>query len=307
MRRLALLLTSIAMVGALAITAAPARAITGNYVDDFDHPFVGLIAFYVADDGDETDDNSDPDFSHRCSGSLLSPTVFLTAGHCTDQTDGELVGFRIWFQQDAGANYNFETELDSVSGYPEYCAEGTLGTLCATGTEMYNMGFNNFAGFPEIKDIGVAILDQPIVLDEYGELAEVGSLNHLYDFQRGRQDVTFTVSGYGLSYSSPVAVTSFRERLMAESKLVNVKAGNNAGFNLQTSGNGGGRGGTCSGDSGGPVFYPADTNTIVAVTSFGLNAYCRGTDFAYRTDTEAVHLWLQEVLSDDEWKAITIS
>lgn len=307
MRRLALLLTSIAMVGALAITAAPARAITGNYVEDNEHPFVGLIAFYVADDGDETDDNDDPDFSHRCSGSLLSPTVFLTAGHCTDETDGDLVGFRIWFQQDAGANYNFETELDPVSGYPEYCAGNTLGVTCSTGTRMYNMGFDDFAGFPEINDVGVAILDYPIHLNEYGHLAEVGSLNHLYDFQRGRQDVTFTVSGYGLSYSSPVAVTSFRERLMAESKLVNVKAGNNAGFNLQTSGNGGGRGGTCSGDSGGPVFYPADTNTIVAVTSFGLNAYCRGTDFAYRTDTEAVHLWLQEVLSPAEWQSITIS
>ena len=307
MRRLALLLTSIAMVGALAITAAPARAITGNYVDDFEHPFVGLIAFYVEDDGDETDDNDDPDFSHRCSGSLLSPTVFLTAGHCTDETDGDLVGFRIWFQQDAGAHYDPETQLDPVSGYPEYCADGTLGVTCSTGTEMYNMGFDDFAGFPEINDVGVAILDYPIYLGEYGALAEIGSLDHLYDYQRGLQDVTFTVSGYGLSYSSPVAVTSFRERLMAESKLVNVKAGNNAGFNLQTSGNGGGRGGTCSGDSGGPVFYPADTNTIVAVTSFGLNAYCRGTDFAYRTDTEAVHLWLQEVLSDEEWEGITIS
>ena len=307
MRRLALLLTSFAMVGALAITASPARAITGNYVDDFEHPFVGLIAFYVEDDGDETDLNDDPDFSHRCSGSLLSPTVFLTAGHCTDETAGDLVGFRIWFQQNAGANYDPATQLDLVSGYPEYCAAGTLGVTCATGTEMHNMGFDNFAGFPEIQDVGVAILDQPIALNEYGELAEVGSLNHLYDRQRGRQDVTFTVSGYGLSYSSPVAVVSFRERLMAESKLVNVKAGLNAGFNLQTSGNGGGRGGTCSGDSGGPVFYPADTNTIVAVTSFGLNAYCRGTDFAYRTDTQAVHEWLQSVLTEAEWDEITIS
>lgn len=307
MRKLALSLSALAIAAALAITASPARAITGTYVEDFEHPFVGLIAFYVADDGDTTDTNSDPDFSHRCSGSLLSPTVFLTAGHCTDETDGDLVGFRIWFQQDAGANYDPATQLDLVTGYPEYCATGTLGVTCATGTEMYNMGFDDFAGFPEINDVGVAILDQPISLTEYGELAAVGTLDFLAGPHRGQQDGTFTVSGYGLSYSSPVAVESFRERLMAESKLVNVKAGNAAGFNLQTSGNGGGRGGTCSGDSGGPVFYEADTNRVVAVTSFGLNAYCRGTDFAYRTDTQAVHDWLQSVLSAEEWASITIS
>jgi len=300
-------LTAVAIIAGLLLAVTPATAITGTYVDDFEHPFVGLIAFYVADDGNETDLDADPDFSHRCSGSLLSPTVFLTAGHCTDETDGDLVGFRIWFQQDAGANYDPVTQLDLVSGYPEYCAEGTLGVTCATGTEMYNMGFDDFAGFPEIQDVGVAILDQPISLSEYGELAAVGSLDHLYDRQRGEQDVTFTVSGYGLSYSSPVGVESFRSRLMAESKLVNIKAGLNAGFNLQTIGNGGGRGGTCSGDSGGPVFYPADTNIVVAVTSFGLNAYCRGTDFAYRTDTQAVHDWLQSVLTDAEWDAIVIS
>ena len=50
---------------------------------------------------------------------------------------------------------------------------------------------------------------------------------------------------------------------------------------MQTNGNGGDRGGTCS---GGPVFYGGyRSNTIVAVTSFGLNAYCKGTDFSYRT------------------------
>lgn len=307
MRRLALLLTSITMVGALALTASPTRAITGTYVDDYEHPFVGLIVFYAADDAFGPDDDTEPDFSHRCSGSLLSPTVFLTAGHCTDEGDVDLVLARAYFTQDAGANYDPDTQLDPVSGYPEYCADGTLGVTCATGTEMYNMGFANFAGFPDTQDAGVVILDQPIYLAEYGELSAVGSLDIFNDYQRGRQDTTVTVSGYGLSYSSPVAFESFRERLMATSKVVNVKAGNTAGFNLQSSGNGGGRGGTCSGDSGGPVFYPADSNVVVAVTSFGLNSWCRGMDFAYRTDTQAVHDWLQSVLSPEEWSSITIS
>jgi hypothetical protein len=35
------------------------------------------------------------------------------------------------------------------------------------------------------------------------------------------------------------------------------------------------------------------SNQIVAVTSFGLNALCRGTDFAYRTDRAAVIEWIE--------------
>ena len=283
MRRLKLALAT-AMVATLAI-AAPAAAITKNYEPDFEHPFVGLIAFYDAQG----------EFSHRCTGSLLTPTVMVTAGHCTDDevNGGVMPSARIWFQQDAGANYDPATELDATTGYPETCAAGTLGTLCATSHLLYDYGFDAFAGFPNTHDAGLLILDQPIELPEYASLAGAGTLDTLFK-ARGTKDVTFTVSGYGLSYSSPVAVTSFRSRLMAESKLVNINSANNAGFNLQTNGNGKGRGGTCSGDSGGPVFYPADSNRIVAVTSFGLNSYCRGVDFAYRTDQADVIAWILE-------------
>jgi hypothetical protein len=96
--------------------------------------------------------------------------------------------------------------------------------------------------------------------------------------------VTFTASGYGLTekYNEHTGKPnlSFRERLMVTGKLVNLRSALNDGFNLQTSGNGGDRGGTCNGDSGGPVFLAGTTsNLIVAVTSFGLNALCKGTDF----------------------------
>jgi hypothetical protein len=275
-----LLALTAVLAGALAMGLAPAGAITKNYVDDFEHPFVGLVVFY----------DDEGEFSHRCSGSLLSPTVFLTAGHCTDQDAEESpASARVYFQQDAGAR--FDGTIDPVTGYPETCALGTLGTLCATSEELDDFGFDDFAGFPNIHDVGLVILDQPIALPEYGQLAPVGTLDALHE-QR-RNETVFTVSGYGLSYSSPVAVESFRSRLMAESKLVNVKGGLNKGFNLQTSGNGAGRGGTCSGDSGGPVFLGGpSSNLIVAVTSFGLNPWCRGTDFAYRVDTTDVQSWI---------------
>lgn len=176
------------------------------------------------------------------------------------------------------------------------CAPGTLGTLCATSSRLYNYGFNEFAGFPNTRDVGLVILDQAISLPEYGQLPQPGVLTGLA-VARGTRDTVFTVSGYGLTRStqpnSAVPNISFRERLMARSTLVNLNSALNGGFNLQTEGNGNGRGGTCSGDSGGPVFLgAASSNLIVAVTSFGLNALCRGTHFAYRLDSAEVLDWI---------------
>jgi secreted trypsin-like serine protease len=75
--------------------------------------------------------------------------------------------------------------------------------------------------------------------------------------------------------------------------LVNLTSHNNDGFNLQTQGNGDGRGGTCSGDSGGPVFLgDPDSDLIVGVTSFGMSSLCRGTDCAYRIDRTEVLEWI---------------
>jgi hypothetical protein len=139
-----------ALVAALVMPAAPASAITGNFVEDREHPYVGLIVFY----------DEDGAFVHRCSGSLLTSTVFLTAGHCTDASTG-VVSARVYFQQDAGAHFDPVTELDPVTGYPEFCAPGTLGTLCATSDELFNYGFADFEGFPNTRDVGVVILDQP--------------------------------------------------------------------------------------------------------------------------------------------------
>lgn len=212
------LIASLAAVAALtAAIAAPAAAITGpNLVDDFEHPFVGLVVFY----------DEEGEFSHRCSGSLLSPTVFLTAGHCTDGVDSA----RIYFQQDAGANYDPATQLDPVSGYPETCAGATLGDVCATSSEMYDMGFDNFAGFPDIRDVGIVILDQPIEVSEYGILPEIGTLDPLAT-QKGQQDRTVTVSGYGVTYrdASGLHDLSFRERKMGTSKITNILGGNKIG------------------------------------------------------------------------------
>jgi hypothetical protein len=283
---------ALVMAGAMfTISVGPTAAITKNYQKDFEHPFVGLIGFY----------DSDWNWVHRCTGELLSPTVVLTAGHCTDDGMGGVNAHaRIWFQQDAGVNYDPATEQDPVTGYPTACT-GTggdqLGILCATSGEMYNYGFSYFAGFPNTHDVGIVILDQPIFMPEYASLAPPQVLDDLIK-ARGTQDTAFGVSGYGISFSAKrgAYAISFRERLMATEKLVNLVSANNDGYNIQLNGNGDNRGGTCSGDSGGPVFWPADTNQVVAVTSWGMaNAGCRGDGWYYRTDRQAVIDWINSV------------
>jgi len=271
-------------IAIVAFASVPATAITGNWVEDNEHPYVGLVVFYDA--GGE--------FIWRCSGTLISPTKFLTAGHCAD-TAGGAASARVYFQQDAGANYDPALGYDPVSGYPEFCAPGTEGTLCASSSALYNFDFVNLS-LPNTHDVGLVILEQALAMSEYGELPTPGALDGLAT-ARGTKDTVFTVSGYGLTrrteVHSAVPNISYRERLMAKSTLVNLSSALNGGYNLQTQGNGDERGGTCSGDSGGPVFLGGFTsNTVVAVTSFGLNRLCRGTDFGYRIDRQEVLDWI---------------
>lgn len=284
----ALVVAAIALVALVVLMTGSAFAITGNWVTDNEHPFVGLVCIY----------NEDGDFIWRGSGSLISPTVVLTAGHVVDTAEGA-ASARVYFQQDAGAHYDPAQGFDPTSGYPLYDSEDGLSR---TSDELYNYGFADFAGFPNTHDAGLVILDQPIIMSEYGQLPEAGVLDSLAT-ARGLKKPVFTPSGYGLTYSvqehSALSDISYRSRLMARSTLVNLRSHNTDGFNLQTQGNGDGRGGTCSGDSGGPVFLGGfDSNLIVGVTSFGMNSLCRGTDYAYRVDTADVLDWINGHLGD---------
>jgi V8-like Glu-specific endopeptidase len=247
--------TSFALLGVV----SSAQAITNGGPDGNAHPYVGIM---VADDA-----NGNPMW--RCSGTLISPTVFLTAGHCTEAPAARAT---IWFEEDVSAGR-------PANGYPFGGPTSVDGTVY-THPNFYDGPFY-------LHDVGVVVLDTPVTMSTYGELPTEGQLDPLLN-QRGLQDATFTVVGYGLQRSNPVFVENYLVRLKATVNLVTLRglAGGAASAPDKTSvwlTANASTGGQCFGDSGGPQFADS-TNVVVAVTSYGLNGNCAGLGAGYRID-----------------------
>lgn len=255
------LAATVAALAVIILTASPASAITDGAPDGDAHPHVGLM---VAQDA-----AGNPMW--RCSGTLISPTVFLTAGHCTFQA----AHVEIWFQSDLEPN-------PGDFGYPL--------TGQASGTPYTHPQYDDAEFF--LYDLGVVVLDEPVALPTYGELP---ALNQLDAFAKvGKKDATFTAVGYGLQKSFPSAASwnneALRTRMVATPKLNQINTGFTGDGALLLSNNAS-TGGTCSGDSGGPNFI-GSSNVIAGVTSFGLNSTCAGTGGVYRVDRTDDLEWL---------------
>jgi hypothetical protein len=237
-----------------------ASAITYGELDGEGHPYVGLM---VAQDAAGTP-------MWRCSGTLLSPTLFLTAGHCTEAPAARV---EIWFDADV------ESGIPG-NGYP---FDGDVG-----GTPFTHPQYDPNAFY--LYDLGVVVLDEPMVMGEYGVLPKLNVLDQMAR-RRGLQDVTFTAVGYGLQRINPVFVEAERVRMLATPHLVQINTpGFTGDFSLLLSNNAS-TGGTCFGDSGGPNFI-GDSNVVGGVTSFGLNGTCGGTGGVYRVDRADDLNWL---------------
>src|ERR671912_316824 len=200
LRKLLVLLTAIT---AVAIAATPASAVLYGQPDDNEHSYVGVVRFF----------DEDGNYLWRCTGTLISPTVMLTAGHCTFGT----ASAEAWFTETAPST------AEVLSG--DY-------TRGVTGDTYTYPGYDEFATFPNTGDVGIVVLDQRVRLSTYGSLPTVGLADTLYKHE------LFTIVGYGVQDVQPVEVGEVR-RIKATAKLISLQSGFSAGFNLQLSGNAG--------------------------------------------------------------------
>lgn len=261
--RIARLLAIVAVPTLLIVaTVATVSAITNGVPDGEDHPYVGLAVFHDAD--------GNPLW--RCSGTLVDSTHFLTAGHCTEPPAAHAA---IWFESDVQSGI-------PGNGYPYG------GGTSSEGTPYTHPQYDPNRFY--LHDLGVVVLDNPKEMDEYGRLPTLGQLDALAT-KRGLQDVTFTAVGYGLQDVKPV-VEAMRVRMQAALHLVDLRgtAGIPRGTAVILSGDAH-TGGTCFGDSGGPLFLN-DSTVVAAVTSFGLNSTCGGVGGGYRLDQADDLEWL---------------
>jgi secreted trypsin-like serine protease len=236
---------ALTLLSAFALTAL---AITYGQPDGNRHPSVGALV------GNFTSGT----FPY-CSGTLISPTVFLTAAHCNLGTSRVYV--------------TFDTKFSSKS-------------KLYAGTFYYDPQYNQAQS--DTHDIAVVVFDKPVANIAPARLPQAGQLDALKVNQK------FTVVGYGGQepVNQPggpvIAYLDTREFATAALDAVNptwLRLSQNPAT---------GDSGACYGDSGGPNFLGAgasETNVVAGTTITG-DALCKATNVIYRTDTPSARNFL---------------
>jgi len=214
------------------------------------------------------------------SGSLIAPTVVLTAGHVADV--GDLVGAFAYvsFAPNPSWPYGVGSDwitVDSWHTHPDY----------------------EIGQDPQLKewisdDVGILILEKKVKRIGSAQLPDAGFVDTILM----KQDVDLV--GYGVQFQihggGPPDWTWYDfppQRYYAQAELIASEHVMSDGFMRVTSNPGGDTGGTCSGDSGSPILK-AGTNIVLGVCSWGTNGNCAGVSYEQRIDIPKILTWIQE-------------
>ncbi len=249
-------------VSAFLYGASAALAVTNGANDNTRHPEVGTIVAEYRTPGVK---------DQACTGTLVSPTVFLTAGHCVALLQARGVT-QVWVTFD-----------------PVFSASVTL----LSGTMYLDPAFPGH-GEADPEDLGIIVLDSPVIGITPASLPSLGLLDRMSG-DHGLNDTLFTIVGYGATDtqfgSGPPDATQGKGTrrfategfLALNSYLLKLDQKANFGF-----------GGSSTGDSGAPNFLgtgSTESSIVVAITFSG-DRWGLEQNVAYRLDTPEARTFL---------------
>jgi hypothetical protein len=226
------------------------------------------------------------------SATLVSPTVLVTAAHCTDGVLGTVI-----------------VTFESVAPLPPRAADDNGNGLSQTGFTAAPAGW--LGGTPhahplwdgelqlnDLHDVGVVVLAKPYTAATPALLPPLAYLDGLSRGNGGLNRYLFEVVGYGVFFDKPTEgpqkPTAVSDRTRRFTQAVGQNVSSQALKLAENAKDSRGGGGSCFGDSGGSAFQGG---YLVADTSFGASQFCRSSGGYYRLDTADARSFLDDFVA----------